>query len=872
MLRLRTFGGLSLEDGPTGGVKRAAQRKRLAFLAVLVANRHRPVTRDKLLGLFWPERPADEARHSLAQLVYALRRDFGDDLLLSGADDLRTNPDALSADVVDFENELDRGNLETAVALYAGPFLDGVFVNDAPEFERWLDTERARLTRRCAGAFESLAHTTGPGAHPDAAGWWRRRVALDPADAASTVALMRALAKAGDRTGAIQHAGVYETLMRSELDAPPDDAVVSLARQLRADASTASASNIPSLVRVSGAAIAPVPAAAAPTPHGVRRRRAMIGIGVLAGAVLATVVLVTRGNTAPPAASALVVLGAVDGPDSALTFAVREALRSSLETDPAIRVLGEARTRETLRLMTRPTDTPLTASVAAEVALRRGASLAIVASATRFGQGIQIVAQVLDPRTGDAVLTASEHPESAELAVPAIARIARRLRARVSKGWTSDREPDDPLPPVMTSSLAALQDYALARRALARFDRDAALSFGEAALEQDSLFPMAHYLVGDLDWFNDRQHESERHLTQALAQQDRLTIRERLLVRARYEQIVADNSDSALVYWQRLHAAYLDDGQAFEGMAWTYRATGRYREAAAAADSALLLDSTTFAPSGTNKMFALIEAGDTTQALAYVHSLPSTARWIGTQARYFTAIRAHDWPRVLNAYPDTVNGTRDPRHPAVVPYHHMALLINGRLIEAAALVPEIRRVWPDHQFTPRAVLAQARAEWSHGGSNASAATASRDALAWTLAADLSAPAAARLAERIAELSARAGDSTTIAAVRSLLETRDAGRKLGSYRLAIFAVDAAAAFARGDMKSAARLAQAARQGMYHGRSLAHLALLEADARAALGDTAAASELYQQLMTADRFAMSDIETWAIFAQEAAARLAK
>ena len=60
------------------------------------------------------------------------------------------------------------------------------------------------------------------------------------------------------------------------------------------------------------------------------------------------------------------------------------------------------------------------------------------------------------------------------------------------------------------------------------------------------------------------------------------------MVQARYQQIVADNSDSALAYWQRLHAAYLDDGQAFEGMAWTYRAMGDIREAAAAADSAMI--------------------------------------------------------------------------------------------------------------------------------------------------------------------------------------------------------------------------------------------------------------------------------------------
>lgn len=41
--------------------------------------------------------------------------------------------------------------------IYAGPFLDGFFLSDAPEFERWVDTERGFLARQYAGALEALA-------------------------------------------------------------------------------------------------------------------------------------------------------------------------------------------------------------------------------------------------------------------------------------------------------------------------------------------------------------------------------------------------------------------------------------------------------------------------------------------------------------------------------------------------------------------------------------------------------------------------------------------------------------------------------------------------------------------------------------------
>ncbi len=623
MLRLKTFGALSLEGGTADAGGRAGQRRRLALLALLAAHRHRAVSREKLLLYFWPERSPEEARHSLAQLAYGIRQELRDDVLQSGPDDLRTNPAVLWADVAEFEAALDRGELEAAVALYGGPFLDGFFLPDAPDFERWIEETRARLMHRYALALEGLAGTAsrnGPTA--EAVQAWRRRAALDPLDARVAMELMRALAAAGDRPGAIRHAAIHATLMRSELEAPADPAVEALARELRqAPPAPLASPPAPPTAPVSAAPAAPaVPAVpAVPRARWGRRRLMTVAVATAFLAIVSAMVVRARERRAVPPGPRFVVLGVIEGPDSNLTLAVREALLSGLENEPGIRVMGLARTRELLRLMARPADARLTGPLAAEVALRGGAGLAVVGSVIPVGSGLQIVVEVLDPRSGDALLTISEHPASADRAVAAIARAGERLR---QEALGVRREAGLPaLPQVMTSSLDALQDYALARQALARFDRLDALRFAEAALEQDSLFPMAHYVVADLDWFYDHQRDCELHLSRALALTDRLPPKERLLVRARYEQLVADRSDSALVYWERLHAAYPDDGQAYEGMAWTYRAMGRYREAAAVADSALQLDSTTFAPSITNEVYALIEAGDTAAALRHARAV-----------------------------------------------------------------------------------------------------------------------------------------------------------------------------------------------------------------------------------------------------------
>ena len=57
----------------------------------------------------------------------------------------------------------------------------------------------------------------------------------DPLNGRLTVGLMRALAAAGDRVGAIEQASIYEVLIEEEVELPPDRAVVAFAERLRTD-------------------------------------------------------------------------------------------------------------------------------------------------------------------------------------------------------------------------------------------------------------------------------------------------------------------------------------------------------------------------------------------------------------------------------------------------------------------------------------------------------------------------------------------------------------------------------------------------------------------------------------------------------------
>ncbi|MGZ8376667.1 MAG: BTAD domain-containing putative transcriptional regulator [Gemmatirosa sp.] len=192
------------------------------------------LSRDKLTLLLWPEAEEERARHSLTQALYAARRALGTDDLFVLAGDVRLNRDRLGSDVQEFEAALADDELERAVGLYQGPFLDGFFLPGSAEFEQWASSHRQRLEDRVAGALERLARTAEESGELRAALDWRRRLAaIRPLDASVAVSLMSVLAQTGDRAGALQHARLHETLLRDQLGLDPDPVVSSLASRLR---------------------------------------------------------------------------------------------------------------------------------------------------------------------------------------------------------------------------------------------------------------------------------------------------------------------------------------------------------------------------------------------------------------------------------------------------------------------------------------------------------------------------------------------------------------------------------------------------------------------------------------------------------------
>ncbi len=314
MYRLITFGGLNVERDGAPMPTMAAQRKALALLAIVAASGPAGVARDRLVALLWPESDSDRARGALKQMLHSLRRQLGPDDVLTGTASLSLDPQYIDSDIAAFVAARRTGRSEDAVALYAGPFLDGVHVDGADELGRWADGRRRELADDFAAALEELASAADArGDHSASVAWWRRRQAAEPSSSRVAVALMRALDAAGDGPAALRHARVHESLVREEFGSAPDSAVTELATAIASGATARPTIDGPvdgrapriDAVAIDRGTVADAPAAQSTTPSPHRWRTAVrIGIGLAAAGTIGMILWRTPRDSA--AGSALV--------------------------------------------------------------------------------------------------------------------------------------------------------------------------------------------------------------------------------------------------------------------------------------------------------------------------------------------------------------------------------------------------------------------------------------------------------------------------------------------------------------------------------------------------------------------------------------
>lgn len=218
MFELRVLGAAVLErDGqPLAGA--TGRRHPLALLALVAMAKARSLSRDRLISLLWPSIPKGTGRNRLTSTLYLLRRQLGPDVLVSSGDSVRLDVREIDCDAWRFVEAVESGDPKTASEIYAGPFLDGFYLDDSPAFEQWTRAERQKLHAMWRDSVVELARAADARAdHDVAARRWETLAKDDPLDSAIAREFVDALEAAGKRRQAVDAAEAHAATLNREI-------------------------------------------------------------------------------------------------------------------------------------------------------------------------------------------------------------------------------------------------------------------------------------------------------------------------------------------------------------------------------------------------------------------------------------------------------------------------------------------------------------------------------------------------------------------------------------------------------------------------------------------------------------------------------
>ena len=205
VIRFRTLGPLDVTVDGAKAPPELQWKKNVALLLYLARAPTRRCTREHLIGLLWPDKDDAAARQSVREAIRVLRHYVGEERLKTAGDQIELLDGAVELDTERLERLVAQHDWTHATQLIGGEFVEGFTIPDASGFEDWLMAERWHWRGRSMEALmrhaeERLAAGDLLGADEPA----QRALKLDPLSEPAVRILMRRLALAGDRSGALE--------------------------------------------------------------------------------------------------------------------------------------------------------------------------------------------------------------------------------------------------------------------------------------------------------------------------------------------------------------------------------------------------------------------------------------------------------------------------------------------------------------------------------------------------------------------------------------------------------------------------------------------------------------------------------------------
>jgi eukaryotic-like serine/threonine-protein kinase len=259
--------------------------------------------------------------------------------------------------------------------------------------------------------------------------------------------------------------------------------------------------------------------------------------------------------------------------DSVFDDTLKTALSVALRQSPFLNLLSDDRVGATLKLMTRPANTQLTAEVTREVCQRAQSKAYIAGSIATLGSEYVLGLRAVNCQNGDTLAQDQVTAASKERVLDALGEAASKLRGELGESLATVQRFDVPLEQATTSSLEALKAYS-------RGDY-------QRAIELDPNFALGYWMAGNMSMMMSMQDDRRReYLTRAFQLREHASEREKLTIAGGYYHNVTGELDKAERALREVVESY-PRLQEFESMdvsphvmlGGVYMDQGRYEEA-----------------------------------------------------------------------------------------------------------------------------------------------------------------------------------------------------------------------------------------------------------------------------------------------------
>jgi tetratricopeptide (TPR) repeat protein/predicted Ser/Thr protein kinase len=333
----------------------------------------------------------------------------------------------------------------------------------------------------------------------------------------------------------------------------------------------------------------PPAAAAASAPSGpafrtsAAQRRTVLGVVVAALLVAgAAVLLVARRAPALTERDTILLADFVNTTgDPVFDGTLKQALASQLEQTPFLNVFGEARVRETLRLMGRSPDERVTGTVARELCEREGIKAMLNGSISVLGSHYVVSLDAVNCRTGDSLARQQAEAASKEEVLKAVGGATGNLRQRLGESLASVQKYDAPIERATTSSLEALKAYSTGLDLRTRGgDETRAIPFFKRALELDPNFALAYYNLAFIFSNGGEPEVAREYARQAFERRERVSEMEKLAISSQYHSLVTADIQKTIEALELWKQTYPRDVRPPNNLAVRYNQTGQFEKAA----------------------------------------------------------------------------------------------------------------------------------------------------------------------------------------------------------------------------------------------------------------------------------------------------